>query len=79
VPTYVSSSTVNSSRPLLSWASLKYVLLYGVVAYGGFTFALDVSSEVFFDHRQLSTPVLIDKAIQWAAAGIAFGVGGSAK
>jgi hypothetical protein len=75
VPTYVNPSTVNASRPFLSWASLKYVLLYGVLASGGFTFVLDVSSEVFLDHRHLSTSALIDKGIQWAVAGIGFGVG----
>jgi hypothetical protein len=59
----------------MTWVRLKYILLYGVLAFGGFTFALDICSEVFFDHKQLSTSSLTEKAIQWSLAGIAFGIG----
>jgi hypothetical protein len=65
-----------SNKSLQFWKRLRYILVYGVLAFGGFTFALDIGSEAFLDHRQLSAPVLMDKAIQWALAGVCFGIGG---
>jgi len=51
-----------------------FVLVYGLLLFGGLTFSLSVCVAVFVSHHAFNAALLWDNAITWSLAGLAWGI-----
>ena len=51
-----------------------FVLIRGVLGYGGFVFVFSTCSAMLIFHRRLNAALVAEKALTWVLAGFFFGV-----
>jgi hypothetical protein len=50
-----------------------YILFHGILAFGTFTFLIDLGANALFEHHRVSIEFLITKVLQWFATGVFWG------
>jgi hypothetical protein len=50
-----------------------FILIYGILYFGAFTFLIDLGVSILFQHRHIDFGFLIAKPIQWTIAGLIYG------
>jgi hypothetical protein len=50
-----------------------FILFRGVLGFGVFAFLIDLVQSIIFGHRRVDLQFLMEKILQWGAAGVFYG------